>query len=172
MTENNYTVIQEPISQVVVSGEGNDTVVSVIEPVAAVSVTVYEQSGSVGINWMGDYSEDTAYSKGDAVYFEGSSFICLQPSEGETPVGGVSDSYWDLIAGEGGAGVALILNVDSNGTTTYYGEAVPLSPTASAVWRIWRVVESDSGNDYSITWADGNNLFDNIWDNRASLSYS
>jgi hypothetical protein len=58
--------------------------------------------------------------------------------------------------------------VDSS--TTYLGEAEPGSATSSAVWRIKKIVET--GPDVAITWADGNESFDNIWDNRLSLSYS
>lgn len=58
-----------------------------------------------------------------------------------------------------------------SGTTTYYGEAAIGSATSSAVWRIRKMTET-SGPTYTDTWADGNDNFDNVWDNRASLSYS
>lgn len=53
----------------------------------------------------------------------------------------------------------------------YKGEAVVGSSTASAVWRIRRLVLGVDG-DVSETWASGNANFDKIWDNRASLIYS
>jgi len=54
---------------------------------------------------------------------------------------------------------------------TYVGYAKPGSSTASAVWRILRI--DDSVTDTStVAWADGNLNFDNIWDNKESLSYS
>ena len=53
---------------------------------------------------------------------------------------------------------------------TYLGEAEPGAVTSNSVWRIKKIVET--GPDVAITWADGDDLFDNIWDNRLSLSYS
>ena len=63
-----------------------------------------------------------------------------------------------------------LLQVDEVGTTTYLGYADAGTLTSAASWAIKRIVET--GNDASITWADGNTSFDNIWDNRASLTYS
>ena len=62
------------------------------------------------------------------------------------------------------------LQLDSVGATTYIGEAVPGTITSAALWRIKRMVET--GPDLVITWADGNENFDNVWDSRAGLSYS
>ena len=65
----------------------------------------------------------------------------------------------------------LALQLDeADATTTYVGEATPGSTAASAAWRIKRIV--DTAGDLAITWADGNAAFDNVWSNRASLSYS
>ena len=66
--------------------------------------------------------------------------------------------------------VQFALQLDSVGATTYIGEAIPGTATSAALWRIKRMVET--GPDLVITWADGNESFDNVWDNRASLSYS
>ena len=52
---------------------------------------------------------------------------------------------------------------------TYIGEALPGSLDSNAVWRIKRLVET--GPDSEITWADGDSDFDNIWDDRLSLTY-
>jgi len=56
---------------------------------------------------------------------------------------------------------------DSN--ITYVGDAVPGTATNEAKWRIMKI---DKTTGTVITWADGNGEFDNIWDNRESLSYS
>jgi hypothetical protein len=53
--------------------------------------------------------------------------------------------------------------------TTYIGEALPGSLFSVAAWRIKKVVEV--GADVTITWADGNSDFDNVWDDRLSLTY-
>ena len=57
--------------------------------------------------------------------------------------------------------------VDAN--TLYIGEAPIGSAEANPVWRIRKFLVS--GTVSSIYWADGNQQFDNIWDNRASLTY-
>lgn len=57
---------------------------------------------------------------------------------------------------------------DEGATYTYIGEAEPGASTASAVWRVKRLTNANN----TILWADGDTSFDNIWDNRASLSYS
>lgn len=65
----------------------------------------------------------------------------------------------------------VMVKIDENvAGTTYIGKAPIGSSTASAVWQIQKMVES--ANVTTVTWADGNSVFDNIWDNRASLSYS
>lgn len=63
-----------------------------------------------------------------------------------------------------------LLQVDSVGSTSYLGYADAGTATSAATWAIKKIVET--GSDVSITWADGNNSFDNIWDNRLALSYS
>lgn len=59
---------------------------------------------------------------------------------------------------------------EASSTVTYLGKAVPSSITSAAVWQIQRI--SVSGTITAIELADGNAKFDNIWNNRASLSYS
>lgn len=54
---------------------------------------------------------------------------------------------------------------------TYRGDALPGTATASALWRVQRLTIQSDG-DMEILFADGNDNFDNIWDNRLSLSYS
>lgn len=63
------------------------------------------------------------------------------------------------------------VRTDDTGTgTTYIGEAAPGTATSAAGWRVRRMVEA--GADITVLWADGDAHFDNVWDNRASLSYS
>lgn len=52
----------------------------------------------------------------------------------------------------------------------YIGKALPGSTGAQNVWQIKKLDTSTLALDK--TWADGNDSFDNIWNNRASLSYS
>lgn len=67
-------------------------------------------------------------------------------------------------------GVPLATRVDAaSSTVTYIGNAAPGTATSSALWRVKKI---DTSSGTAITFADGNDLFDNVWDNRASLSYS
>jgi len=59
---------------------------------------------------------------------------------------------------------------DASSTVTYVGEAAIKSPEDAAVWRIKKL--ETLSTVLSITWADGNQMFDNVWNNRASLAYS
>ena len=52
----------------------------------------------------------------------------------------------------------------------YVGWAPPGSATDAACWRVKKI--ELSGDDVSVTWSDGDAQYDNVWDNRASLSYS
>jgi hypothetical protein len=54
-------------------------------------------------------------------------------------------------------------------TLAYVGEASPSASSAAAIWRIKRL---DTTAGLVIQWADGNSHFDNVWDDRATLSYS
>ena len=57
--------------------------------------------------------------------------------------------------------------------TTYIGRAHPGAATADAVWQISRVVVvAGPPPTTTITWADGDSKSNNIWDDRAALSYS
>ena len=65
----------------------------------------------------------------------------------------------------------MAVQMDVVGTITYVGTALPGSATSVAVWQVQKIDESGSP-EMIITWADGNNSFDNIWDDRAILNYS
>ena len=58
----------------------------------------------------------------------------------------------------------------ASSTTNYVGEAAFNVATSAPFWRIKRL--SYTSGSISIDWADGNDNFDNVWDNRTSLSYS
>lgn len=61
--------------------------------------------------------------------------------------------------------------VENTGTYIYVGWATFGTSTGSAYWRIHRTTLSGS-NITAVERADGNDNYDNEWDNRASLSYS
>lgn len=58
----------------------------------------------------------------------------------------------------------------STASVTYIGKAVIGSSSASAVWQVQKIDESS--NPTTIKWADGNDAFDNIFNNRTSLTYN
>jgi len=57
-------------------------------------------------------------------------------------------------------------------TLIYRGWANPGTATSAPSWRIRRTTFVGADEDVVHEWADGNANFDNIWDNRASYSYS
>jgi len=64
---------------------------------------------------------------------------------------------------------ATIIDEPSS-SVTYVGVALVGTDTAAAEWQIKRITVS--GTVTTIEWADANAAFDNVWDDRASLSYS
>lgn len=63
----------------------------------------------------------------------------------------------------------LVYDGDST-SVNYVGEAAFGVAQDAPFWRIKRITYT--GNSLKIDWADGNDAFDNIWDNRGSLNYS
>lgn len=61
------------------------------------------------------------------------------------------------------------LRLVTSGVYTYIGVADPGSSEGSAVWQVKRM---DETSGLIILFADGDDSFDNIWSNYASLSYS
>jgi hypothetical protein len=53
----------------------------------------------------------------------------------------------------------------------YVGWAAPGSDTDAAVWKILKLTYSGTNLTQRL-WADGDTKFDNVWDQRATLSYS
>jgi hypothetical protein len=63
----------------------------------------------------------------------------------------------------------LVVRIDDAAhQITYIGYAVAGSLPSAAVWKIKRIDESSG---LLIEWADGNTSFDNVWDDRVSLTY-
>lgn len=71
-----------------------------------------------------------------------------------------------VLAASGGG--AYTTRLDEGATYTYVGKAVAGTASSAASWQIQRYTA-----DYSQgIFADGDSNFDNVWDNRATLSYS
>lgn len=59
---------------------------------------------------------------------------------------------------------------DVGGGVSYVGKAKPGKATSIPQWQIRRL--TIVGTDSVVEWADGDNKYDNVWDDRAVLSYS
>ena len=66
------------------------------------------------------------------------------------------------------------VRTDETAGTTYVGRAQPGAATSAAIWQISRVVVVSGGppNTTTVTWAGGDTLYDNVWDDRTGLVYS
>jgi hypothetical protein len=84
---------------------------------------------------------------------------------------GFAGTEVEWLASLGSAQVEYAQIIDeASSTVTYVGKADPGSSEASAVWQIKKITVS--GTETIITWADGDVNFNNVWDNRAGLSFS
>lgn len=75
-------------------------------------------------------------------------------------------------SGSGASATTYDVIVDSATTTdvTYVGKAVKGTATSASSWQIKKI--DDTVTDVTtINWADNDDNFDNVWDDRASLSY-
>lgn len=68
--------------------------------------------------------------------------------------------------------VKYTTNLDqASPTVMYIGNAVAGTSTASSSWRVKKLTFDVNGG-FVMQWADGDTSFNNVWNNRASLSYS
>ncbi len=63
-----------------------------------------------------------------------------------------------------------VIDLANESTKIYIGWATIGTATSAAFWKIKKITIASSV--YTIEWADGNLAFDNVYDNRDSLSYS
>lgn len=81
----------------------------------------------------------------------------------------VSDGNGNVVS-EVSADINMRVSTDtSDSNVQYIGRAAPGVATSEAAWQI-RKVDETSGT--VITHADGDALFNNVWENREALSYS
>jgi hypothetical protein len=59
--------------------------------------------------------------------------------------------------------------IDEVGNDIYIGKAEIGASTAAAVWQV--TLFEKNGSVSQLKWADGDSNFDNVWDNRLSLTY-
>ena len=82
---------------------------------------------------------------------------------------GTAIEYFNPATEETLAGTMSIA-VDETSTVgvIYVGKAAIGSSISSPVWQVKKIYEDSTPSQ----WADGNSNFDNVWDNRPSLTYS
>lgn len=84
---------------------------------------------------------------------------------------GFSGTEVEWLASLGGSQVDYTQRIDeASATVTYIGKADPGSAEGAAVWQIKKI--EVIGAETEITWADGDVSFNNVWDDRASLTFS
>lgn len=98
----------------------------------------------------------------------GGSFRTVASADGTTINPATEDKQDAIIAALGGG--IYKKEIDIVAPITYIGEAQPATATSSANWRIKKIDETLSP-DISITWA-GTGVFNQIWDDRVSLTYN
>lgn len=105
---------------------------------------------------------------GPTEYFPGALPKGSQTSENSLPITLASD-----LGSLPTSSAAYTVRLDDAGSgVTYVGEALPGTAASAASWRVKRITESGTPTDTVVEYADGDADFDNIWNDRASLSYS
>ena len=70
------------------------------------------------------------------------------------------------------AGYTVALDYNASGNLIYFGKAAKGTSKAAAAWAIASLSYDADSNLTDIQWAAGNTRFDNVWNDRTSLSYS
>lgn len=87
-----------------------------------------------------------------------------------TKNGEINLSKLDDIA-KGGYSYNIVLDNISTVSVVYVGKALPGSIGSDPFWQIQRIDKRNTPTTLKTEFADGNTNFDNIWDNRLSITY-
>lgn len=98
--------------------------------------------------------------------------VMMLGTDGTNAVRLKTNSQGEVIVSNTGGEQALQLDDVSTTNMTYIGLAPIGTLTSAASWQIKKLDESATPTTLKILWADGNDTYDNIWDNRTSLTYS
>jgi YD repeat-containing protein len=81
----------------------------------------------------------------------------------------------DNFSGTPQEGRGLTVRMDygarTDGQPIFVGWAPPGKATSDAVWKISQQTYDANNQMTSRLWADGDTFYDNVWDNRAGLTY-
>jgi hypothetical protein len=136
------------------------------------AIPVDIQDTSIAVSLL--YTEDsvTIYAPNNnttAIPVSGSIDIVSLPGTVQADIGAIKTAIESVNTKTTGP-VALRFD-NATDPIAYKGEANAGTATSAATWRISRITAAGDGS-VTIEWADGNPNFDNIWNNRTSLSYS
>lgn len=81
-------------------------------------------------------------------------------------------SSWERDTGSASSAYDLRLDDTTTANVTYIGKAALTGSAIATSSAVWQVQKIDETTGMIITWADGDSSFNNIWDNRASLTYA
>jgi hypothetical protein len=117
------------------------------------------------------YNNATADKYVNVRLTDGIEFYKALGGGGVSGLGSLIEKQDDIITAIGniGGSTNYTTRIDTVGDLTYIGNAVIGSATSGALWQIKRL---DASSGLVKLWADGNDNFDNVWDNRTLLSYS
>lgn len=185
------TIVEQPENRVSISGDtlneisiqeqpSNNVLITVIETELEVSetttfLTIIEGTGGTGTSGPpSNYSATTDPTVNDDSgdgYEVGSIWVNVDTDEPFILVDAtVGAAVWQSMLGGGSTDYVDIAARDSsNDDLVYAGRTNTVgAPTSSAVWQIYRLTASTETKVF----ADGDSNYDNIWDDRESLTYS
>lgn len=99
--------------------------------------------GEIGINWRGNWVSGTIYDPTDAVFFNGSSFICTENNFGSQAEDPETDTArWDLLAQVGNDGADGTSVVASGISTSVSGIGSELDPYIVETVNLQKTIDS------------------------------
>ena len=120
--------------------------------------------GKIRLNWLGDWSNATAYSALDAVAYNGNSYVATADSTNQAPETGgvVNSSYWDKMA-EGATQMTTLGDLAYYGTSGVErlpiggaGQVLTASGTNEPVWALQAALATHRPADEMPHWHDEN----------------
>lgn len=114
------------------------------------------------------YAAAQSYTKSLTITQEGSSDSYVFEYSTIFPVLGANDILHIQLQ-EKQSNYATIIDDYSSANIVYAGDAMIGSVGTESVWRIQKI---NKATGIIITWADGNDSFDNVWNDRLLLNYS
>lgn len=98
--------------------------------------------GNPGLNWLGAWSNATAYVVNDVVFEQGSSYVCISDHVNQQPPNAV---YWDLLANKGADGISGTTFIALSDTPANYTGHAGKVPTVNVGETALEFVDAPSG---------------------------